>query len=148
MNLVLYPISREDANAFITQFHRHHKAVVGDKFRLAIFDGEKIRGVCIVGRPVSRVLAADMFTLEVTRCCTDGVPNGCSKLYRAAWRVALNLGYRKLITYILSEEHGGSLKGAGFRLVGTCKGTTWHTPSRPRTDKHPITKKTRWEITA
>ena len=53
--LRLSPISLKDANAFVAMHHRHHKPVVGHKFSIACVDGEgKIRGVAIVGRPVSR----------------------------------------------------------------------------------------------
>lgn len=41
------------------------------KFCVAVSDEEKVRGVAIVGRPVSRALD-DSWTLEVNRCCTDG----------------------------------------------------------------------------
>lgn len=54
--LELVPITLKEANAFVEQHHRHHKPVVGHKFSIAASDGEKIVGVAIVGRPVSRYL--------------------------------------------------------------------------------------------
>src|SRR5262249_13579244 len=45
----------------------------GHKFSLAVSQEDEIVGVAIVGRPVSRMLD-DGRTLEVTRCCTGGVP--------------------------------------------------------------------------
>ena len=53
-----------EANAFVEQNHRHHGATVGHKFSIGLSDGEKIVGVAIVGRPVSRHLD-DGWTLEV-----------------------------------------------------------------------------------
>lgn len=54
--LELVPITLKEANAFVERYHRHHKPVVGHKFSIAASDGEKIVGVAIVGRPVSRYL--------------------------------------------------------------------------------------------
>jgi hypothetical protein len=85
---------------------------------MAVVDAESaVRGVCIVGRPVSRHLDNGM-TLEVTRLASDGCPNACSCLYGAAWRAAKALGYTKLITYILDTESGTSLKASGWKLLG------------------------------
>ena len=39
----------------------------------------------------------------------EGVKNGCSMLYGAAWRAARALGYRRLGTYTLQTEPGTSL---------------------------------------
>src|SRR6185437_1547211 len=103
--------------------------------------------VVIVGRPVARA-SDDGFTAEVTRCCTDGSRNACSMLYRAAWRAARAMGYRKLITYTLAEEGGASLMGAGFKCVGEAGGGTWNREGRPRVDMHPTQTKIRWELEA
>ena len=67
-------------------------------------------------------------------------------LYRAAWRAAKAMGYRRLITYTLPEEGGGSLKGAGFKLVGERGGGKWTCKSRPRIDTHPTQTKWLWEL--
>lgn len=142
--LELIPMTLGEANAFVKQLHRHHQPVVGHKFSIGVSDGEKVRGVVIVGRPVARRLDKG-WTLEVTRCCTDGVKNGCSMLYGAAWRAAKALGYRRLVTYTLSEEGGASLRAAGWRVVAESPGGSWSCKSRPRVDKHPLQKKFRWE---
>ena len=132
--LKVVPITFADANEFVSQFHRHRGRVAGCKFCVAVsITGEEIvRGVAIVGRPVSRVLD-NGWTLEVNRCCTDGTANACSALYGAAWRAARSLGYRRVITYTKRSEPGTSLLGAGWTLVGKLKsGGTWDCPSRPR----------------
>ncbi|HEP9051874.1 TPA: hypothetical protein VDU98_001259, partial [Pseudomonas aeruginosa] len=112
--LHLLPVSLRTANVFVLAHHRHHRPVQGAKFALAVTlsDSDLIRGVAIVGRPVARHLD-DGWTLEVTRLCTDGAHNACSKLYGAAWKVARALGYIRLITYTLSDEGGASLRAAG-----------------------------------
>ncbi|MFY1052364.1 XF1762 family protein [Ectopseudomonas khazarica] len=147
MALEIVPISMTEANAFVEANHRHHGRVQGHKFSLGLADGDKIAGVVMVGRPVSRHLD-DGVTLEVTRCCTDGTRNGCSKLYSAAWRAAKALGYRRLITYVLASESGSSLKGSGWRVVGVRGGGNWNTPSRPRFDSPNQGQKLLWEAQA
>jgi len=143
--LQIIPISFRNACEFVNKNHRHHKNPQGHKFSIAAAKNDKIIGVVICGRPVSRILD-DGFTLEVTRCCTDGTKNACSFLYATAWRIAKNMGYKKLITYILDEEKGSSLKAAGFKEISKVFGRSWSCKSRPRIDKMPIQDKKRFEI--
>lgn len=141
--MTLCPLTRDKANEYVEQHHRHHKKVVGHLFAIGLQKDGELCGVVIVGRPVARALD-DGFTCEVTRLCTDGTPNACSKLYGAAWRAARALQYRRMYTYILESESGTSLKAAGFRFDGMTKGGSWSTPSRPREDKAPTCRKQRW----
>lgn len=143
--LELVPISLKEANAFVERYHRHHKPVVGHKFSIAASDGEKIVGAAIVGRPVSRFMD-DGWTLEVNRLCTDGTKNACSFLYSAAWRAARNMGYKKLITYILKSENGASLKASGWKCVGEAGGLRWTGKRRPEVDLYPAQMKLRFEV--
>lgn len=83
-------------------------------------------------------------TAEVTRLCTDGTPNLCSRLYGAAMRTCREMGFTKIITYILEEEPGTSLKASGWTREATAGGGSWSSASRPRVDKAPTTKKARW----
>ena len=90
--LELVPITLKEANAFVERYHRHHKPVVGHKFSIAASDGEKIVGVAIVGRPVSRYLDNGL-TLEVNRLCTDGTRNACvSYLFTAGGAAVIRGG--------------------------------------------------------
>jgi hypothetical protein len=144
----LIPTTLKAANAFVKQYHRHHAMVRGCKFCLAVTDeAGAIRGVAIVGRPVSRGLD-DGVTVEVTRLCTDGARNACSMLYRASWRAAAAMGHTRLVTYILESEDGTSLRAAGMRRVELVRGRSWSCASRARVDKHPTTPKWRWELAA
>lgn len=145
MSLEARPLTLRAAAAYINTLHRHHVAPRGWKFGIAAYEGEKMVGVVTVGRPVARG-NDDGFTAEVNRLCMDGTKNAPSFLYAAAWRAARAMGYRRLITYILAEEPGTTLKAAGWRLVGSIKGKSWDTPSRARTDKHPTTDKLLFEI--
>jgi hypothetical protein len=144
------PISISEANKFVANFHRHNKPVQGAKFAIGASDGEKLIGVAIVGRPVSRHLD-DGETAEVTRCCVlDDAPKGaCSFLYSRCWRVWAAMGGSRLITYTLQSESGASLRGAGWKIVGQTPGFSegkgWTT--RPGREWQPVVgqSKFRWE---
>lgn len=141
--LELQPISFKEACEFIEQHHRHHLPPVGWKYGIAVNDGKKVVGVITIGRPVARYLD-DGWSLEITRCCTDGTPNACSMLYGAACRAALAMGYKQIITYTLKEESGASLIGAGYKRIRLTRGGSWSCKSRPRIDKHPLGQKVLW----
>lgn len=142
--LELQPINFDEACEFVRLHHRHHLPPVGWKFGIAANDGEKVVGVVMVGRPVSRHLD-NGWTLEVTRLCTDNTPHVASMLYAAAWRAARAMGYKRLITYVLQSETGTSVKAAGWKEIGAAGGGSWNVPSRPRVDKAPTGIKTLWE---
>lgn len=146
MSLELIPVTLSEANAFVTQHHRHHKPVVGHKFSVGVANGQ-LRGVCIVGRPVARHFD-DGETLEVTRVATDGTGNANSMLYGAASRVAFGLGYRRLITYTRTDESGVSLKAANWKVIAQRPARSWEASSvkRPRTDKSEPYERLLWEI--
>lgn len=149
MSLRLVPVSFRDACAFVAEHHRHHRAPVGHKFSIGVAHGDLLVGVAIVGRPVSRVLAADGQTLEVVRTATDGTRNANSMLYGAAWRATSALGYSRLITYTQAGETGASLRAAGFTVLAKRPARPgWDAPSRPRVDRGTSgVSRTLWEAT-
>ncbi|SKA20241.1 XF1762 family protein [Consotaella salsifontis] len=148
----LRPITRDEAQAFVREHHRHHGAPVGDIWRHAVHDDSGVLvGVAIVGRPVARGLD-DGLTVEVTRLCTVDAPNADSMLYGAARRAADAKGYRRGLTYILASEWdrldeagrrigGVGARAAGYRFLWRVRGRSWDCPSRPRADKHPTEDK-------
>jgi hypothetical protein len=143
MNIV--PISQREANAFVRRHHRHHPAVRGSKFQIAVEEDGEVVGVALVGRPVARHLD-DGWTLEVNRTCTDGTKNANSMLYGAAWRATRALGYRRLITYTLRSESGVSLRAAGWRVVAERPARPgWDAPSRPRVNVNDHQERLLWE---
>ena len=144
MSLEIVPITLRTANAFVTDYHRHHPAVVGCKFAIGCEDNGKLCGVAICGRPVSRYLD-DGRTLEINRLCTDGTRNACSKLYGASVRIAKAMGYKKVITYILESESGSSLKASNFVCEGKAGGTHW-TGKRDKGQDIPNQMKQKWVI--
>ena len=99
-------------------------------------------GCAICGRPVSRMYD-DGTVCEINRLCTNGCKNGCSMLYGACSRIAKNMGYESIITYILQSEPGTSLKASGFICEGTAGGTHW-TGVRNKGQDIPHEMKTRW----
>jgi len=142
--LNLIPIKFQDACDYIAIYHRHNKPPTGHKYSIAASLDNEIIGVIMVGRPVSRMLD-DGLTLEVNRCCTDGTKNACSFLYGAAWRVAKNLGYKKIITYTLECESGASLNGAGWIPEKRLIGATWSRSTRERQNQPAqLMNKIRW----
>ena len=136
------PITFRTACDSIEKHHRHHRATVGCKFCIGAFDGDKLIGVAVCGRPVSRHLDNGE-VCEINRLCTDGTYNACSFLYGACCRVAKEMGYRKIITYILESENGASLRASKFICEGKAGGTHW-TGKRNKGQNIPNEMKTRW----
>lgn len=143
VNLQAFPLKQRQANEYVQAHHRHHSAVRGDIFRIGATHDGRLVGVVMVGRPVARALD-DGKTCEVLRLCTDGTPNTCSFLYAKAARVARELGFHKIITYILDSEPGSSLKASGWIKEIDTKGRNWSCPSRPRNTAAPTCDKQRW----
>ena len=150
------PITLRKANGFVVKFHRHHKEVVGAKFAIGLFCENEMQGVAICGRPVGRKLD-DGLTIEVVRLCViEGLQNACSKLYAACSRIAKEMGYKKIISYILASEPGISLKASGWVLeADNVGGKSWNSSGKIiRTDevtnlfgtvrKYPAEMKQRW----
>lgn len=133
-HLIIKPLDLKTANAYVCANHRHNDKVTIHRFSIGAYDGEKLVGVAICGNPVARKLD-DGETIEVRRLCTDGTRNACSLLYGRCARIAKEMGWRKIITYILESESGISLKASGWELekdnVGGGK-NGWNVPSRPR----------------
>lgn len=127
-DLAMVPITLREAHEFVEAHHRHHKPDRGGRFAIGAARNDEIVAVAVVGRPKARH-AQDTWTAEVTRLCSidpaqdNGHASGaCSALYAACWRAARAMGFRKLITYTLPEEGGGSLRAAGWRCIGEAGG--------------------------
>ena len=133
--LVIRPLDLKQANAFVLQHHRHNGKVLVHKFSLGCYDGDRLCGVAIVGSPRARRLC-DGLSVEVYRCCTDGTHNACSILYGRCARVAKEMGYTKIITYILQSEAGTTMRASGWEIeeeeAGGRTDKGWNVPSRPR----------------
>lgn len=144
--LTIRPISYKTAAEYVDAHHRHHRRPVGHKYSIACYDGTRLCGVAMVGRPVSRFYD-DGTTLEVNRLCTDGTRNACSILYAASWRAAKAIGYKRIVTYTLETESGSSLRAAGWKCEGTAGGKNW-TGERYRQTEMNGCMKVRWSKNA
>lgn len=142
----MIPLTFAEANELVRQWHRHHKPVPGMKFAVGVEHESNVVGAAIVSRPTAR-MSDDGWTLEVTRCVTNGTKNACSALYGACRRATFALGYKRLITYTLPKEGGASLRGAGWKCLGKAGGGSWNRKSRPRVDTHPLEQKLLWQAT-
>jgi hypothetical protein len=146
-HVVIVPIDRAGAKAFVRKVHRHHpNPTAGAVFQIAAAIGGEIVGVALVGRPLA-VSFCDGWTLEVNRTCTVEAKNVNSALYGAAWRAAKALGYRRLITYTQKGESGVSLRAAGYRIVAERPARPgWDSPSRPRINDAGGIERTLWDV--
>lgn len=146
MSLTIVPIELSEANALVKRWHRHHKEAQGHRFSIGVYDTKKqeLVGAAIVGRPVAR-LVNWRTTVEVVRLVSDGTKNACSILYAASARVAKELGYEKIQTYILDTEAGTSLLASGWVCENKSAGGGhgWHSRSGRRDDQ-PENTKQRW----
>ena len=137
------PITFKQASEFVNEHHRHHAASQGCKFCIGLYAGDELRGVAIAGRPVARKLDNGL-TLEINRVCTLGDKNACSMLYGARCRIARDMGYEKVITYILASEPGTSLLASNFICDNEHAGKEHWTGVRNRGQAIPAELKKRY----
>jgi len=146
MTLHIAPLTLKQANELVSALHRHHKPVVGHRFSIGVKDEHgTLHGAAIVGRPTGRKNPQYDWA-EVTRLVTNGQKNACSALYAASARIAKEMGFKRIQTFILEEETGVSLKAAGWEFERMSEGGDWNVPSRGgrRTDQ-PQQAKQRWK---
>lgn len=149
--LIVVPVTRAQACAFIAGHHRHNKPPTGWKFALGLQHGGALVGVATAGRPVSReIQEREPLTIEVNRTCTDGTRNANSMLYGRTWRAAKAMGYTRAITYTQEGEDGASLRAAGFipvRELGPRGSWGDHSVTRSRSAAAPSgVRRVLWEI--
>ncbi len=139
------PLTLAQANELVESWHRHHKPAVGHRFSIGVEDEAGVlRGATIAGRPTGRKNPQYKW-LEVTRLVSDGTKNVCSFLYSRNARIADEMGFEKIQTFILESEGGASLKASGWHLECWSDGGDWNVPSRGgrRTDQ-PQERKQKW----
>lgn len=155
--LTIKPLDLKAANAYVLNNHRHNGKVLMHRFSIGCYEGDRLCGVAICGNPSARKLD-DGATIEVKRVCTDGTKNACSILYGRCARIAKEMGYGRIITYILQSESGTSLRASGWEIEAENVGggeNCWNVPSRPRevvstnlfgevVQHYPLERKTRY----
>ena len=140
----IVPLNLREANELVSRYHRHHKPVIFHRFSIGLVDENGIYiGAAICGRPVARMCDQKM-TLEIARLVTNGEHNACSALYGACARIAKEMGFSKIQTYILETESGISLRAAGWEREVETAGGSWSRATRERNDQHPLLPKVRW----
>lgn len=145
MSLRIIPLTLAQANHMVTTLHRHHKRCVGHRFSIGVMDGDVLCGAAIIGRPTGRKNPQYIW-VEVTRLVTNGEKNECSILYASSARIAKEMGFERIQTFILESESGISLKASGWEFEQWSDGGDWNVPSRGgrRTDQ-PMQRKQRWK---
>jgi hypothetical protein len=108
-------------------------------------------GMCLVGRPVARMLPQDGTWGEVTRLVlVDGLPHGtASALLRFVFDAARRRGLSTVISYHDRSRHTGCIyRKAGMRKDGatTPTGKGWASRHRPMSGDVGKTSKRRWRI--
>jgi len=144
MSLRVIPLTLREANKLVADLHRHHKPVRGHRFSIGALNGNELCGAAIIGRPVARRTPWQTVA-EVTRLVTDCTKNACSLLYAAAARIAKEMGFERIQTFILDTETGTSLKAAGWEFDGYSAGGDWNRETRGgRRMDQPQERKQRW----
>ena len=142
------PLAFDQARAYVAAHHRHNDAPQGHVFSVGCYFDGVLVGVAIVGRPVARALDNGR-TLEVTRVCTQGHRDACSKLYAACQQRARLRGYQLLITYTRRSESAASVRAANFELASGRAGAAHWSGRRQASRRSGATKqelKCRWQI--
>lgn len=114
-------VTLDDANAFVARHHAHHAPTQGHRFSLGCYEGERLCGVAICGRPIARRLPQETW-VEVTRHCTDRTRHAASMLYAAAARAVFALGFVRVFSDVGENEDGTSLLAAGWTLLLDAEG--------------------------
>src|SRR6266581_142807 len=152
--ITLRPLERDEANARIVAWHRHHKPVQCHKFAVGAFVNSELVGVAIVGRPSAPALQ-DGITFELTRLATpaNAVPHVASKLIAACWRSANAIGVTRMVSYTRADEKGTCYLAAGWKPVKNVRAEEWtHGNKLTRwlpglyTPSTEVVDRIRWEV--
>ena len=146
--MILGPYPVKYAAAWVKTVHRRLPDMAGAMWCVGLWDGPKMLGLAVVGRP-SRMLdvpaRSRIHTQIVQRVAVvEGVPNGCSMLYGSCSRSGKAMGLDDMVTYIHLDEPGTSLKASGWVKGGETDGGEWTRPSRKRKKAEDPESKIRW----
>lgn len=145
------PVTLRKACAFVAQHHRHNLPPRGHRFSIGCTVTDRLVGVAIVGRPVSRNFNHDEVAEVIRVCVLADAPKGtCSFLYGACWRAWRAMGGIKMITYTLQQESGASMRGAGWlraKNIDARDAGGWTNRGKGRLVQDVVSQpKIRWEI--
>jgi hypothetical protein len=130
----IVPLTLQQANALVAEWHRHHHPLRVHRFSIGLTDAEgELVGAAICQKPASAT-TDQYLTLEVARLVVNpDIPprddghanNACSRLYGACARIAKEMGFTQIQTFILDTEPGTSLKASGWKLDGLTEWSAW-----------------------
>jgi hypothetical protein len=145
VSLRVHPWPISHALPFVKRWHRRNKKVTGALWAVRVVSGAEPVGCAVVARPQARMLD-DGATLEVVRVAViEGNRNACSMLYGACARAARAMGATDLVTYTHLDEHGASLRAAGWvEDHEHTKGGEWSRDGRQRELAVDPNPKRRW----
>ena len=109
--------------------------------------GEQIELISDKSLPMSTRKSLAETAMTISSLAKQMINNACSMLYGACARIAKDMGYRKVITYILLSENGASLKASNFVCEGEAGGEMWTGKRSGRDNGVPKERKTRWSKT-
>ena len=147
--LEIRPIDRESARRFVARHHAHCRPPLIWRFHTAIYNGNTLLGVAIVGNPVAPALNGRGI-VEVNRLCIRRDTavalrwNASSMLYGWCAREAARQGWQKIITYTRVDEMGTSLRASGWTPESRVRGRGWHSARRARSNTNSWIGKVRW----
>jgi hypothetical protein len=145
VKLTIRPVTLDQAQTFVRDWHRHNRDNAGGCWAIACMRDEELVGVAICGRPVSPVMQRRGY-LEILRVAViEGCEGACSMLYARCKRIGQLMGYQRFNTYNRPGETGASLAAAGFRKVAPVRGRSKGWGNRPGRAEHPKQDKFRWE---
>lgn len=152
--LTVVPLHHHQANEFVTRWHKHHGPLRVAKFSIGAVKNGELVAVAMCMRPASRHLD-DGKTIEVARLATirfdeekddeeakKARKNACSFLYGRCARIATEMGYDKITTYLLDEEKAMTVRGAGWTLERKQCGGSKQGFRTNRPNGHEITPET------
>lgn len=154
----LRPLTRDEANAVVSAWHRHHKPVRQMMFAVAACVGQGIAGVAIVEWPKAEAFGTGIVR-ELTRVATPNrarctrPSNAVSFLAAACWRSVREQGVRRFVTYTRIDESGASYRAAGFVPTAIVRGRPHDNSNHPGRwlpglyePSTEIVDRVRWEI--
>lgn len=141
--MTLRPWTVKQAVPYVRRVHRRLPRVQGGLWAVSVRRDGEVVGCAIVGHPARKL--AEKGVLAVTRVAVlEQQPNACSMLYGSCSRAAKAMGARGLVTYLHDDEHGASLRAAGWIYDGMTEGREHDRPSRRRAPAVDPKPKQRW----
>lgn len=141
--IVVRPWTIKQALPWNETVHRRLPVVTGGLWALRAENEGIVIGAAIVGHAQAR--AWNDTHLEVLRVAVrPGWANACTMLYGACSRAGKAMGALNMVTYVHEDEHGISLKAAGWIFDTSTKGGEWDRDGRQRNIAVDPKPKRRW----